>query len=167
MAKSPSWFVLCTKPRYERKIVQDIQYLEHVEGYLPLQNVKRQWSDRAKIVQQPIFSNYVFVKTTNEQRAVLFSINGVLKFLCLEGVPVTLKESEIDRLRLLEKTGVDFQKESYWSPGQEVVIEKGVFAGLKGVLIRKTSHARLMVRLPLLQQAVSIQISETDVKAVR
>ncbi|WP_204268528.1 transcription termination/antitermination NusG family protein, partial [Escherichia coli] len=55
------WHALYTKPRWEKKI-DTVLLRKGVESWCPLQKVERQWSDRKKIIEDPLFKSYVFVK---------------------------------------------------------------------------------------------------------
>jgi transcriptional antiterminator RfaH len=58
---SKNWFVFYTKSRQEKK-VNDLLLRHGFEPYLPLQKVLRQWSDRKKKVEVPLFNSYIFVR---------------------------------------------------------------------------------------------------------
>ena len=57
------WFVVYTIPRWEKKVALLLQQ-KGIEHYCPLNKVTRQWSDRRKIVVEPLFKGYVFVKVS-------------------------------------------------------------------------------------------------------
>jgi Transcription termination factor nusG len=67
MAAEKKWFVLYTKPRWEKKIHQLLDAKE-IENYCPLNKVSKKWSDRMKIVEEPLFKSYVFVKVSEEEQ---------------------------------------------------------------------------------------------------
>jgi len=55
------WHVLYTKPRNEKKVAERLSSAGYTV-YCPLQKVRRQWSDRVKVVEEPLFKGYLFVK---------------------------------------------------------------------------------------------------------
>ncbi|HRX93358.1 MAG TPA: transcription termination/antitermination NusG family protein, partial [Chitinophagaceae bacterium] len=55
------WLAVYTKPRWEKK-VNKLFKEKGLESYCPLNKVRRKWSDRMKIVEEPLFKSYVFVK---------------------------------------------------------------------------------------------------------
>lgn len=164
--KDLKWYVLYTRPKFEKKICMEMDYL-HFENYLPLRSVIRRWSDRIKKIEEPLFSSYIFVKTDHRKGVNLLQIPGVVKFITTEGKPAVVSSSEIDRIRLIETQGSDIQSEQYYSEGDLVMIKQGAFAGMKGVLIRRMNkQGRFLIKLPLLKQAVSIEVSVDDLMEV-
>ncbi|HMJ47328.1 MAG TPA: transcription termination/antitermination NusG family protein, partial [Ferruginibacter sp.] len=53
------WYVVYTRPRWEKKVAATLDE-RGVENYCPLNRVNRQWSDRKKVVLEPLFKGYVF-----------------------------------------------------------------------------------------------------------
>jgi transcription antitermination factor NusG len=156
------WYVLYTRPRFEKQICREIQFLNY-ESYLPLRIITRRWSDRVKKIEEPLFYSYVFTKTDIRYRVDLLQIPGVVRFVSTEGKPATIPVNEIDRIRLIESQGRNIQNESYYQEGDKVRVKHGVFAGMEGILLRKINRQpRFVLRLPLLQQAISVEISIDD-----
>src|ERR1700759_2085013 len=58
--QAKNWYVVYTKPRWEKKVAKQLEQ-KKIEHYCPLNKVQRQWSDRKKIILEPLFSCYVFV----------------------------------------------------------------------------------------------------------
>lgn len=55
-----------------------------IESWCPTQKKERQWSDRKKIIEEPLFKSYVFVKATKEEYNNVLSTMGVVRFLYFE-----------------------------------------------------------------------------------
>jgi len=47
--------------------------------YCPLYKVSRQWSDRIKILEEPLFRSYVFIQIEDANRAEVFVYCGLVK----------------------------------------------------------------------------------------
>jgi transcription antitermination factor NusG len=156
------WFVVYTRPNHEKMLAQEISQIKSCESYLPVKKIMRRWSDRIKKVEVPLFSNYLFVKSTNESRTLLYNMPGVIRFVSFEGRPVTISDNEIARIKLIESSAASIENENYHCAGKEVTISRGVFAGITGTVIKKINESRFVIRVPLLKQAVSVQISEED-----
>jgi transcription antitermination factor NusG len=62
-----------------------------VESYCPLNKVRRKWSDRVKIVEQPLFKSYVFVKVSDEERTTVRMTPGTINFVYWGGKPACNK----------------------------------------------------------------------------
>lgn len=164
--ESKKWYVLYTRPKFEKKICKETDYL-HIEHYLPLLTVTRRWSDRIKKIEEPLFSSYVFVKTSRARGIDLLQIPGVIRFVASEGRPAEIQESEIDRIRLIESQGSCVQRENYYTAGDEVIVTRGAFVGMKGILVESPEdEARLLIRLSLLKQAISVEIPASDLMKI-
>jgi transcription antitermination factor NusG len=168
----PKWYVVYTRPKSERKVAASIAEMG-IESYLPTHKVVRQWSDRKKKMDVPLFSNYVFVKVDDIKRRLLFSINELLKFVSIEGKPVVIRENEILTIKkILSGDFVDISTEEYFQKGMKVRIAHGQFAGLEGLIIEKCNKSRLMIRIEVLMKAFSFVIpskfaEKTDLTSVR
>jgi transcription antitermination factor NusG len=95
---SKKWFALYTKPRWEKK-VNLLLTEKGIETYCPLNKVKRQWSDRIKTIDEPLFKSYVFVKVDDTERTKVRLTNGVINFVYWNQKPAIVKEREIETIK--------------------------------------------------------------------
>lgn len=131
------WYVLYTKPRNEKKTAQRLSE-KGIEVYCPLQETLRQWSDRKKKVQEPLFKSYLFVRLNDykQEQVNVLTTAGAVRFLWWQGKPGEVREEEIEAIRqfLNEYKGaaisVAFEK------GEEVRIKEGALKEQKGKIIR-------------------------------
>lgn len=92
------WLAVYTRPRWEKKVNKLLQE-KGTESYCPLNKVRRKWSDRVKLVEEPLFKSYVFVKISDEDRTAVRMTPGVINFVYWEGKPAVIKEKEIATIR--------------------------------------------------------------------
>jgi transcription antitermination factor NusG len=92
------WLAVYTRPRWEKKVSQLLAE-KGVERYCPLNKVRRRWSDRIKIVEEPLFKSYVFVKVNDEDRTNIRMTPGIINFVYWQGKPAIIKEKEINAIR--------------------------------------------------------------------
>jgi len=52
-----------------------------------------------KIVQEPLFKSYVFVKVNDDDRTVVRMTAGVINFVYWQGKPAVIKEKEINAIK--------------------------------------------------------------------
>ena len=88
------WLAIYTRPRWEKKVNFLLQE-KGVESYCPLNKVKRKWSDRVKIIEEPLFKSYVFVKVSDEEKTTVRMTTGVMNFVYWNKKPAIIKEKEI------------------------------------------------------------------------
>lgn len=95
---SKKWLAVYTRPRWEKKVNQLLQE-KGTESYCPLNKIKRKWSDRVKVIEEPLFKSYVFVKISDEERTQVRMTTGVVNFVYWNGKPAVIKEKEIATIR--------------------------------------------------------------------
>jgi transcription antitermination factor NusG len=95
---SRKWLAVYTRPRWEKKVNQ-LLIEKGVESYCPLNKVRRKWSDRVKVVEEPLFKSYVFVKVNDADRTAVRMTNGVINFVYWNSKPALIKEKEINAIK--------------------------------------------------------------------
>lgn len=90
-----NWYAVYTKPRWEKKVAGLITKAG-IENYCPLRKSVRQWSDRKKIVEEPLFNSYVFVRISNKQHAAIREIDGVVNFVYWLQKPAVIRDEDIE-----------------------------------------------------------------------
>lgn len=149
------WFVIYTKSRNEKKVAELLQK-KGVEVFCPLVKLKKNWSDRKKIVETPLFNSYVFVNLPEKDRNVVFNVPGVIHYLFWLKKPAIVKDSEIENLKnILHETMDSFTIENY-QIGDTIKISEGVFKGKDGV-IEKQSKNKLHVILENVGIKITLQ----------
>ncbi|MEL6635525.1 MAG: UpxY family transcription antiterminator [Bacteroidota bacterium] len=161
------WYVAYTHSRSEKKVYAHFQH-QALEAYLPLHRIKRQWSDRSKWVEVPLFSSYVFVKTTADRLYALRAIDGVARFLRFEDRFATICESEIEWIKKLlcesEELRVHPQR---WVKGQAVRVVSGPLAGLEGTMVEAQNKKRIVVEIKGIAQKLSVSIPADALQPLR
>lgn len=105
-------------------------------AYCPLNRVLRQWSDRIKIVEVPLFTSYVFVKISEREKALVRETDGVVNFIYNGGKPAIVQEHEIKRIQqfLDEYDNVEVITEKI-EKDQRVKVNKGLFVEEEGLVL--------------------------------
>lgn len=126
------WYAIYTRPRWEKKVNALLQQ-KGIESYCPLNKVRRQWSDRVKTVEEPLFKSYVFVKVSDEERTAVRMTDGVVNFVYWNGKPAIIKEKEIQVIRrfLDEYENVEAIRTDF-EPGERVKITAGPMMDQEG-----------------------------------
>ena len=92
------WLALYSRPRWEKKVAQLLTE-KGLESYCPVNKVRRKWSDRVKVVEEPLFKSYVFVRVIDEDRTAVRMTPGVINFVYWNGKPALIKEKEINAIK--------------------------------------------------------------------
>ncbi len=134
MSGKKEWYVIYTKPRWEKKVFEALQKQE-ITAYCPLNRTVKQWSDRKKIVEVPLFSSYVFVQILPEETARVRMTPGVVNFLYWLGEKALIRDHEIEALRTFVSNNeyIIIEPLSY-REGDNFEIKTGPFTGQKAVV---------------------------------
>ena len=165
-SENNQWYAVYTNPRAEKQVYERL--LENkIEAYLPLKKTIRQWSDRKKIVEMPLLSSYVFVKTFPKAFPLVYKIYGLVKFVSFEGKPVAIPQKQIDIIRILIDSDAEIEVTSEnFAKGDSVEVVCGVLTGLVGELIKIGSNSRFVVRIDKLNQNLILKIPRAFLKKI-
>ena len=160
------WYALYTRPRAEKLVYQRLIEAA-IETFLPLQKTYRMWSDRKKLVEKPLLTSYIFVRTSKKNFPKVYRTNGVVKFVSFEGQPVSIPLNQIDNLRLLINSDAEIEVSvEKFAKGDNVEVINGSLIGLTGELIRIGSKNRVVVRIDRLDQNLILKIPMSFLKKV-
>jgi transcriptional antiterminator RfaH len=159
MDNSVKWHALYTRSRTEKKIAERL-LKRGIEAYVPLKKVLRQWSDRKKLVEEPIIRSYVFVNICPGQYHEVLNTPGAVRYIYFSGKPATIPERQIEALKIITCKNMDVQSiPDTFPPGTAVKIVAGPLFGLTGELIQNTGKKNVVVRIDHLKQALLFTIS--------
>lgn len=154
-----SWFVIYTKPRSEKKVASELQK-KGIEVYCPLRKVKRNWSDRIKIVEEPLFRSYCFVNMEESERSLVFGTLGFVNFLFWLQKPAIVRPEEIN---IIKKMLNDFDHEAIqvqsFKVSDTVRINSGVLMDQQGV-ITGSQGKKIVLYLASLHMSISLDSSK-------
>ncbi|AXY73677.1 UpxY family transcription antiterminator [Paraflavitalea soli] len=159
--KPDKWHIVYTYPKAERKVYSKLVN-RGVVSFIPLHKVIRQWSDRKKQLEVPLFPNYIFVQVPPAERFELLRIDGIVKYISFDGKPATVSNTLIDTLKKMLSGNIEVSNEQFIE-GTRIRISHGPFTGAEGLLIRKNGSRRLVVQIDALQRSVSVDISASSV----
>lgn len=155
------WYALRTRARAEKQVDA---FLERagVESWPALVRVERQWSDRVRRVEVPLFPGYLFVRTALSAQAAVLRAPGAAGWVRGERGPARLRPEEIEAIRILvhgvHQTGALPEAADLLQLGDPVRVVRGPFQGLEGVLVAAHGGGRVLVRIPSLRLARGIRV---------
>ena len=155
---SEKWFAVYTKPRCEKK-ANNTLLLKGINSWCPIQKSERQWSDRKKIIEEPLFKSYVFVRIKEEEKLSVLQTAGVLNFVHHLGKPAVIRNEEIEMIKsfLLEKDAkINVQSLTAFREDDKVIIKHGIFMDNVGTVVKANSK-KIYVRLESLDQLMVVE----------
>jgi transcription antitermination factor NusG len=135
-ALTSHWYALYTKPRWEKK-VHALLNEKKIESYCPLNKVRKKWSDRIKVVEEPLFKSYVFARVNEEEQTKVRLTAGVMNFVYWQGKPAIIRAKEIETIRkfLNEYENVLAEPMQLKENGK-VIIRQGLFMDQEAKIIK-------------------------------
>jgi transcription elongation factor/antiterminator RfaH len=157
------WYAVYTKSRAEKR-VNDQLAEKGIEAYLPLVKTLRQWSDRRKFVQIPLFPGYVFVKANRTNRLDVLSTEGLVSFVKIGKEEVPIPQKQIDAIKhFLLDEDQQHDMESF-IPGSKVEVMYGSLKGLEGLITKVKGKNRLEINVLAINQSFTISIPASHLK---
>jgi transcription antitermination factor NusG len=92
------WYVVYTRSKWEKKVAA-LLTKKGIENYCPLVKVIKQWADRKKKVEEPLFNSYVFVHVDESEHLPIKQTDGIVNFVYWLGKPAVVKEEEIEAIQ--------------------------------------------------------------------
>lgn len=168
MSPNASWYAVRTRSHCEAKS-RSVLCEKGVETYLPSFREVHQWKDRKKIVEQPLFPGYLFVRIADcpQSRLSVLSSDGVVGILGSANSIEPVPESELQAVRRMLESGISCHANPLLQAGAWVRVRRGPLKNLEGLLVRVKNQSRLVVSITLLSQSVSTEIDVSDVQCLR
>ena len=162
MAAKKKWYAVYTKPRWEKK-VHALLTERGLVSYCPLNKVRKKWSDRIKLTEEPLFKSYVFVQIGEEEQPQVRTVSGVLNFVYWNGKPAVVKESEIQTIRkfLNEFEDVEVVPVNLQT-NQEVMVRRGLLMNRTG-RIRRLMNNKVEVLIESLGYALVANLEKSNI----
>ncbi len=158
MSTAKYWYAIYTKPRWEKK-VNTVLERKGVEVWCPLQKVRKQWSDRKKIVEEPLFKSYVFVRINNTERTNVLMTDGVLNFVYYVGKPAIIRDEEIEVIKKYlseEQATISIQSLNSLDENTRIKVNHGIFMDSTGTVV-KGGKKKVYVKLQSLEQVLIVE----------
>lgn len=160
---TPPWFAVWTRSRHEQVVREQIQG-KGIEAFLPTVTKWSRWKDRRKKVDWPLFPGYCFARFDPADRLSVLKCTGVVSIVSFNGDIAPIPDFEIDSLRRLVTSELQYDPCPLIKEGTMVEVVHGPLKGVIGRLLRKGAHARLVLAVDLIGQAVSVEVDAADVK---
>lgn len=165
--ENSNWFVLQSRSRHEKKVF-DYLTRQDIEVYLPLHTVKKQWSDRIKLVEEPLFSGYLFVKCNELNRYAILNTPGAVRFVSFEGKYATIQQKQLDVIKTIAALEVKPEVvDISFIPGEEVFIANGPFKGIYAKLVDYKGKGKLLLEVEAIGKGVLLEIGSTKVEKIK
>jgi transcription antitermination factor NusG len=159
------WYAVYTKPRWEKKVAETLTK-QSIENYCPLNKVLRQWHDRKKIVHEPLFTSYVFVRVEENRLNELRRIAGVLNLVYWLQKPAVIREEEIIMIKKFMNQYTDVQLEKTLVSVNDVVrVINGPLMEQEGNVLAVRNRT-VRISLPSLGYIMVAEVERQNVEVI-
>ncbi len=155
-----NWYVLYTKSRHE-KLVESELLKKGLEAFTPKLTIKSKWSDRTKLIEEPLFKSYCFVRfsiNNSSTRNEILAQKGVVSIVRFNDRYVAVEDSVISSLKILIENNLKLDPCPFLKEGDKVVIRKGSLKGVEGYIVEKRDKNTVLV--------ISIDAIASSVKCI-
>ncbi len=166
MRSEKTWYALYVKSRTEKKVALELEG-NQIEYYLPLEKRLKQWSDRKKWVEEPLFRSYIFVHITQREYYKVLQTRGAVKYVSFEGKAVPVPPQQIEAIRIyLAEVDPVVNENQEWKVGNEVEVMSGKLTGLRGVLVKAGGKNRVKVQIDVVGSAIILNIPRKHLRVL-
>ena len=157
--QSRIWRVFYTKPRSEKRAARRLEQAGY-DILLLLRTSIRQWSDRKKLVEEPLFPGYLFAHVNEKKRLGVLQDEAIVRCVAFGGRLAAVTPEDIAQLRILLNAPdrLEAIEREAFPVGSEVYIDRGPLRGVRGRVSDHPKTHYLIVDVPSIRQAVRVHV---------
>jgi len=161
------WYAVRTRSRHEKLVARQLES-QGIESFLPLVTQVRNWSDRRKQIELPLFSGYTFLRLvhTSEERVRVLKTQGVVNFVGIHGTGTPIPDHQIEDIKTLIASRIPYEERPFLRIGQRVCVRGGALDGVQGILVAENGDRSLVISVEPIQRSLYVRVSGYDVEAV-
>ena len=151
------WVAVQVRSRYEFTTAEFLRYKGY-ETFVPTYRSKRQWSDRSKELELPLFSGYIFCRFQDDVRGAILLTPGIIRIVGTRKEVARIDEREIQALKCVVASRVPAMPHPFLNVGDRVRIMDGPVAGVEGIFLRHKGGDRLILSVQLVQRSIELEL---------
>jgi transcriptional antiterminator RfaH len=161
------WYAVYTRSRAEKRLMELLTE-KGIEAYVPVRKVVKQWSDRKKMIEEPLIRSYCFVKVEPPRYQDVLNTAGAVRYVWFSGKPASIPERQMELLKTITGSGVEVEcLPDMFQPGIQVRVNSGPLQGLTGELVNVSNKKKVIVRIDHLNQVITLSISPAMVEVAK
>ena len=160
------WIAVYTKSRHEKVVIQELEN-KNIEAYCPIFKERRQWSDRKRWVEFPLFRSYVFAKIELKNSIYILQTTGVHHIIKFQGNISIIPDEIIQNIKSMIDGDFTVEQVEYFVKGDEVIVVDGPLKGMDGIVVKIKNENKLVLKVAAIQQAIAVQIHPGYLKPMK
>jgi transcriptional antiterminator NusG len=161
------WYAVRTRSRHEKLVARQLEN-QGIESFLPIVTQTRNWSDRRKQVETPLFSGYTFLRMihSSEDRVRVLRTQGVVSFVGIHGTGIPIPDHQIEDIKTLVESRIPYEERPFLHIGQRVRVRGGALDGIQGILVAENGDRSLVISVEPIQRSLCVRVAGYEVEAV-
>lgn len=167
MAAEKKWLVFYTKSRNEKKAYRNLQKFGF-EAFLPVHKVVRQWSDRKKKLEVPLFNSYIFVRDIEANIPEILKVPGLVWNIRHNGKPAVLREKDYQNILRFIESGltIEIGPTEDLQRGDKVEVMDGPLRGAVGFLSGDYNEEKFTIEIETINQVLKVSVDKRLLKKI-
>jgi transcriptional antiterminator RfaH len=160
-----AWYCARTKPKHEHIAAANVRKRLNLGVFHPQLRVERATRRGVVRVIEPLFPCYIFVRCVIEENLnEIQHTDGISSLVHFgHGIP-TVPDSVIEELQECFEAEEPMTVQDHLSPGDEVVVGDGAFAGMRAFVLRvMPARQRVQVLLDILGGPTPVEVDRSSV----
>jgi len=164
---APRWYALHTRARHEKAIERRLRD-QGMETFVPTTIQVHRWSDRKKEVEVPLFSCYVFLRSSlsAEDRTRVYQVESVHGFVGTRGSSLPIPDDQIESIQKVLAQTAPWRSYPFLKVGQRVRVRGGAMDGVEGVFLSENGDNSLIISIDAIQRSMAVRIDGYDVEPI-
>ena len=161
------WYAVYTKSRNEKKAYAAL-IDAGIDAFLPVVKILKQWSDRKKWVEEPLFRSYLFVHITPKEYYPVLNIFGIVKYITFQGKAVEVPPGQILAIKqYIDAEDFSVETEKQFEVGNKVEIYRGPLMGLTGNLVRMKGNQKVRIEIESIGHSIVLTIPQSYLRVIK
>lgn len=162
----PRWYAVRTRSRHEKLVARQLEN-QGIESFLPVVTQVRNWSDRRKQVEAPLFSGYAFLRVihSSNDRIRVLRTQGVVSFVGVHGTGTPIPDYQIEDIKTLVASKIPYKEHAFLHVGQRVRVRGGALDGVQGILVAENGDRSVVISVEPIQRSLCVRVAGYEVEA--
>jgi transcriptional antiterminator RfaH len=165
----PAWYCARTKPKHEHIAASNLRKNLNLEVFHPRLRIEKATQRGVVRIIEPLFPCYIFVRCVLEEKMTeIKHANGISNLVHFGNKIPEVADSIIEELQECFEAEEPMIVENRLSPGDEVSIAGGAFAGMRAFVLRNMpARKRVQILLDILGRPTSVEVDRSSVVLAR
>lgn len=157
------WYAVQVRGNQEH-LTRELLEARGYKTFLPTYVTVRQWSDRRKRIERPLFTGYVFSQAHHAERVNILTLQPVLRIVGTGHTPIPIDPDEFAALESVVRADLSREPCDELTVGQRVLVVDGPLAGHRGRLDCSRGKHRFLVSISLIERSVAVEVPVSSLR---